>query len=200
MDFIFSFVVGLLTAVLSLLGFVQQHPELPTESRIQAQQVAQQAITQATHVITKQNSIQIQPPSQVTGSAQATTSPPEPAKAEIDITTLQTHPVSGTFTGKLHKGESAENSVWIFFLNGTILGSNVLIGPYSEDLLTMFGVDPRVPLDHSWCGWDVRASVIIANPRIVPNSFDFIRGGERRTADFVRIISKSAPQQICPTE
>lgn len=51
MDSVFSFVVGLLTAALSLLGFVQQHPELPPASRDQAQQAAQQAITQATQAL-----------------------------------------------------------------------------------------------------------------------------------------------------
>ena len=51
MNSVFSFVVGLLTAALSLLGFVQQHPELPQTSRDQAQQVAQQAITQATNAL-----------------------------------------------------------------------------------------------------------------------------------------------------
>ena len=51
MDSVFSFVVGLLTAALSLLGFVQQHPELPQASKDQAQQIAQQAITQATQAL-----------------------------------------------------------------------------------------------------------------------------------------------------
>ena len=51
MNSLFSFVVGLLTSALSLMGFVQQHPELPQASRDQAQQVAQQAITQATNVL-----------------------------------------------------------------------------------------------------------------------------------------------------
>ena len=51
MDSVFSFVVGLLTAALSLLGFVQQHPELPPASRDQANQIAQQAITQATQAL-----------------------------------------------------------------------------------------------------------------------------------------------------
>lgn len=40
---------GLLAAALSLLNFVQQHPELPQASRDQAKQVAQHAITQATN-------------------------------------------------------------------------------------------------------------------------------------------------------
>ena len=52
MESALSFVVGLLTAALSLLGFVQQHPELPQSSRDQAQQVAQQAITQAKNALT----------------------------------------------------------------------------------------------------------------------------------------------------
>ncbi len=51
MDSVFSFAVGLLTAALSLLGYVQKHPELPQASRDQAQQVAQQAITQATQAL-----------------------------------------------------------------------------------------------------------------------------------------------------
>ena len=51
MESVSLFVVGLLTAVLSLLGFVQQHPELPQASRDQAQQIAQQAITQATQTL-----------------------------------------------------------------------------------------------------------------------------------------------------
>lgn len=55
MNSVFSFVVGLLTAALSLLGFVQQHPELPQASRDQAQQIAQQAITQATNALSNQN-------------------------------------------------------------------------------------------------------------------------------------------------
>jgi len=40
MESVFSFVVGLLTAALSLLGFVQQHPELPQASRDQANQIS----------------------------------------------------------------------------------------------------------------------------------------------------------------
>ena len=51
MNSVFSFVVGLLTAALSLLGFVQQHPELPQVQKDQAQVVAQQAITQATKAL-----------------------------------------------------------------------------------------------------------------------------------------------------
>jgi len=51
MESVFSFVIGLLTAALSLLGFVQQHPELPPASRDQANQIAQQAITQATQIL-----------------------------------------------------------------------------------------------------------------------------------------------------
>lgn len=55
MNSVFSFVVGLLTAAMSLLGFVQQHPELPQSSRDQAQQIAQQAITQATNALNNAN-------------------------------------------------------------------------------------------------------------------------------------------------
>lgn len=55
MESVFSFVAGLLTAALSLLGFVQQHPELPQTSKDQAQQIAQQAIQQATHTLTSAN-------------------------------------------------------------------------------------------------------------------------------------------------
>ena len=55
MDSVFSFVVGLLTAALSLLGFVQQHPELPQASKDQAQQIAQQAITTATVMLAQQS-------------------------------------------------------------------------------------------------------------------------------------------------
>ena len=51
MNSIFGFAVGLLQAALSLLGFVQQHPELPQASKDQAQIVAQQAITQATNAL-----------------------------------------------------------------------------------------------------------------------------------------------------
>ena len=52
-----GFVVGLLQASLTLLGFVQAHPELPPASRDQAQQVAQQAITQATNVLSTHASV-----------------------------------------------------------------------------------------------------------------------------------------------
>lgn len=50
-DTTFSFAIGLLTAALSLMGFVQQHPELPQASRDQAQQVAQEAVTQANQTL-----------------------------------------------------------------------------------------------------------------------------------------------------
>lgn len=51
MSSVFEFVIGLLQAALSLLGFVQVHPELPQPAKDQAQQVAQQAITQATQAL-----------------------------------------------------------------------------------------------------------------------------------------------------
>ena len=51
MNSIFSYVVGLLQAALSLIGFVQQHPELPPVQKEQAQVVTQQAIMQATKAI-----------------------------------------------------------------------------------------------------------------------------------------------------
>ena len=56
MNSAFAFAVGLLHAALALLGFVQLHPELPQASRDQAQQVAQQAMTQATQVLTNASS------------------------------------------------------------------------------------------------------------------------------------------------
>lgn len=46
-----AFVVGLLQAALSLLGFTQVHPEIPQTTRDQAQHVAQQATTQATNAL-----------------------------------------------------------------------------------------------------------------------------------------------------
>src|SRR3989344_3109187 len=51
MNQILGFVVGLLQSALSLLGFVQTHPDLPQASKDQANQVAQQAITQATTLL-----------------------------------------------------------------------------------------------------------------------------------------------------
>ena len=39
-----SLVIGLLTSALSILGFVQQHPELPQSSRFEAQQTVQKTI------------------------------------------------------------------------------------------------------------------------------------------------------------
>lgn len=78
MNSVFSFVVGLLTAALSLLGFVQQHPELPQASRDQAQQIAQQAITQATQALTNMPvpTTQPQPPFQPQPTPQPL--PPQP--------------------------------------------------------------------------------------------------------------------------
>jgi hypothetical protein len=58
MSSIFGFVVGLLQASLALLGFVQAHPELPQASKDQAQQVAQQAITQATQALSRSPNLQ----------------------------------------------------------------------------------------------------------------------------------------------
>src|SRR3989338_810271 len=57
MNQILGFVVGLLQSALSLLGFVQTHPDLPQAQHDQAVQVAQQAITQATNAIAS-NSVQ----------------------------------------------------------------------------------------------------------------------------------------------
>jgi hypothetical protein len=51
MNSFFGFVVGLLQSTLSLLGFVQQHPELPVDQKQQVQQVAEQAVDQATQII-----------------------------------------------------------------------------------------------------------------------------------------------------
>jgi hypothetical protein len=53
MNSFFGFVVGILQSTLSLLGFVQQHPELPPASKDQAIQVTQQVINQATREISK---------------------------------------------------------------------------------------------------------------------------------------------------
>ena len=55
MDSIFAFIVGLLTAALSLMGFVQAHPELPQASRDSAIEVAQQAVLQANSVLASNN-------------------------------------------------------------------------------------------------------------------------------------------------
>ncbi len=46
-----AFIIGLLQSALSLLGFVQQHPELPQATRDQAQVVVQQAVGQATQML-----------------------------------------------------------------------------------------------------------------------------------------------------
>jgi hypothetical protein len=73
MNTIFSFVTGLLIAESSLLCFVQNHPELPQASRDQAQQIAQQAITQATQAINTA-STQTQPPVSNNKSGSATIS------------------------------------------------------------------------------------------------------------------------------
>lgn len=47
----FSAILGLLVAALSLLGFVEQHPNLPQSSVEQAKTVAQKAIVQATSAL-----------------------------------------------------------------------------------------------------------------------------------------------------
>ncbi len=54
MNSIFSFIAGLLTSALSLLGFVQQHPELPPAQIEQASQIERQVISQATQTLTTQ--------------------------------------------------------------------------------------------------------------------------------------------------
>lgn len=51
MPSVLGFVVGLLGAALSLLGFVQQHPELPQSARDQAEEIASQAIALATNAL-----------------------------------------------------------------------------------------------------------------------------------------------------
>ena len=58
MNSILGFFVGLLQTTLSLLGFVQQHPELPPAQQQQAQQVAEQVVTQTTKVIANQSASQ----------------------------------------------------------------------------------------------------------------------------------------------
>src|SRR3990167_292494 len=57
MNQILGFVVGLLQSALSLLGFVQTHPDLPQAQHDQAVQVAQQAITTATNVIANNSTV-----------------------------------------------------------------------------------------------------------------------------------------------
>ena len=85
MNSVFSFAVGLLTAALSLLGFVQQHPELPQSSKDQAQQIAQQAITKATNALnTAPKNIPIDTPV---------------SSATIDKNSLSTNSSSPTITG-----------------------------------------------------------------------------------------------------
>lgn len=75
MDSVFSFAIGLLTTAMSLLGFVQQHPELPQETREQVQQVAQQAVTEATKAVNEATSgqnVRPVPTQETTVSAQTT--------------------------------------------------------------------------------------------------------------------------------
>ncbi len=50
-----SFIVGLLTTVISLLTFTQQHPELPQAQRDYMRQIAETAIIQATNTLIDQN-------------------------------------------------------------------------------------------------------------------------------------------------
>jgi hypothetical protein len=53
MNSFFGFVVGVLQSTLSLLGFVQQHPEIPADQQQQVQEVAKQAVTQASNAISQ---------------------------------------------------------------------------------------------------------------------------------------------------
>src|SRR3954467_2874528 len=67
MNSFFGFVVGLLQTTLSLLGFVQQHPELPVDQQQQVEQVAEQAVDQATQLISQSPSTLLQFTSPKTG-------------------------------------------------------------------------------------------------------------------------------------
>jgi hypothetical protein len=55
MNTTFAFVVGLLQAALTLLGFIHANPSLPQAQQDQAQQVAMQAISQATQALSTQS-------------------------------------------------------------------------------------------------------------------------------------------------
>lgn len=84
MNTTFAFAVGLLQAALVLLGFVQQHPELPQASRDQAQQVAQQAISQATQALSNQNTATQPPPRIVSSLSVLPTSGQAPLSVNIN--------------------------------------------------------------------------------------------------------------------
>lgn len=91
MDSVFSFVVGLLTAALSLLGFVQQHPELPQVTRDQAQQIAQQAITQATNAL---SNAQTKTPPQTANTTNNTNTFATPTSGPAPLTVTFIAPLS----------------------------------------------------------------------------------------------------------
>lgn len=55
-----GFVIGLLQSALALLGFVQQHPEVPQVQKDQAQYVAQRVITQTTQTLSSMSDLRIE--------------------------------------------------------------------------------------------------------------------------------------------
>jgi hypothetical protein len=117
MEAIFSFVVGLLTAALSLLGFVQQHPELPPASRDQAQQIAQQAITQATQALA--------------------TNPPLPTTQNSSALRTYSHPSDGyTFSYNSDKLEAHTTATTEFPSNTSLQPSSAVFsdGGYGQEV------------------------------------------------------------------
>jgi hypothetical protein len=123
-------IVGLLQSALSLLGFVQQHPELPQSSRDQVQQIAQQAIKQATNALNNANT-----QSTATGQSSKNTAS---NSSSFATPTTGPAPLSVTFNTE---GSRAENGS-IDFGDGNTIRLLTLFGNGTSDSTGFCGAGP----------------------------------------------------------
>ena len=148
MNYIFGYVVGLLQAVLSLIGFVQQHPELPPAQQQQAQYVAQQAITQATKTLANQNTPQTPkvpeaaPFSLALPSGMSFDRYPSPLVSKHYM-----NPADSTYTilKTMHTQDSATGvqSFLSIAANETVKKEACILNPNSSRVVTLDGIDAQ---------------------------------------------------------
>jgi len=118
-----GFVVGLLQAALSLLGFVQANPNLPQAQKDTAVQVAQQAITTATNAV-----------GNATSSSNKTILSAKQAVALVYKLPELQHPYASANESSLYCGDTDyDQDATYFYFTCSVLtsGHHVTIGRYS---------------------------------------------------------------------
>jgi hypothetical protein len=160
MNSFFGFVVGLLQSTLSLLGFVQQHPELPVDQKQQVQQVAEQAITQANNALsaqTNQASVSSKQNGLCIDLTQTLTIGSTDAQYDGEVHQLQTflskegvYP-EGMITGTFDQATSRAVQNWQTAHGISLSGNVAVVGPKTrlammQNCAGIRNVDPNTPI------------------------------------------------------